>query len=430
MVDYKSLLVKNITQDCKVVIYFYHRYDPVCFISSSSKYVFPGSSYLHRCEDDFKFKIQTIHRKFKYIVVSTRKWVRDTNFTISNRTMVVESYLDDYQLEKTLYIRKLNVSKETLLNEGRNLYEILNLDFREIRKLDRDQQDQEIRRWYSDTVGELGDNEMAHEVKAAYEILNDHEQRAEYHNTADYTEGYLSIARWRSIFWPECKTNEQIWRYRKRMALFVMSLGIGIGGVASGTLAAACLGGSSQSIMTTINRKSIGKGRDCKDWAKSFGIGFMAGAITGGTNKVAAFGRSASVASTGGAVFSLAADAEKKFVDGVDVTLQEAVRHSLNGAIIDGATATTVEAVSVGFTGMTANFSPTNTAEQLAPSLWDRTSLKSLEKIIKLGFTYIGSDAELGTVAEFKDERLNDEQENRPMIEHVTDRGKQFVEKV
>ncbi|CAC5410689.1 dnaJ [Mytilus coruscus] len=429
MVEYKSVLVKNNTNDCKAAIYFYHRYDPVCFISSSSKLLSPGSSYLHRCEDNFKFKIQTIYKTSKNIVVGTRKWVRDTHFNISGSTMVVESNLDDHTLEKTICIRKINVSKETSLGEGRNLYEILKLDFKEIRKLDKDKQDQEIkkayhkeiRRWHSDTAGELGDNEMAHEVIAAYEILKDRERRAEYHNKADYTEGWLSKARWRSIFWPECETKEQIWRYRKRMALFLMSLGIGFGGVASGTLVAASLGGSVQSFMRTINCKSIEKGCDFEDWAKSLGIGFIAGAITGATgaeitNGVSAIGRNAGLASGGGAVFSLAADAEKKFVDGVDVSFKQVFGHAVAGAIVGGVTATAVGAV--------ANVSSTNIAGPFAPSLRDGISL---EKFTKYAVTNKGSEAVLGTVTGFVEERLDDEQENRPIGEHVTDRGKQFV---
>lgn len=429
MVEYKSVLVKNTTTDCKAVIYFYHRYDPFCFLSSSSKNLSPGTSYLHRCEDDFKFKIQTVNQTSKNKVVGTRKWVRDTHFNIYGSTMVVESNLSDHTLEKTICIRKINVSKETSLDEGRNLYEILKLDFKEIRKLDKDTQDQEIkkayhkeiRRWHSDTAGELGDNEMAHEVIAAYEILKDRERRAEYHNKADYTEGWLSKSRWRSIFWPECETKEQIWRYRKRMALILMSLGIGIGGVASGTWVAACMGCSVQSLMRTINCKSIEKGCDFKDWAKSAGIGFVAGAITGAagadiTNGVSAIGSSAGLASGGGAVFSLAADAEKKFVDNIDVSLKQVLGHAVTGAIVGGVTATAVGAV--------ANVSSTNIAGPFAPSL--RESI-SLEKFTKYALTNKGSEAVLGTITGFVEERLDDEQENRPIGEHAKDRGKQFV---
>lgn len=156
---------------------------------------------------------------------------------------------------------------------------------------------------------------MAHEVIAAYEILKDHVRRAEYHSKADYTEGWLSKDRWRSIFLPKCETEEQIWNYRRRLFLFLLALGIGVGGFASGPLWTACLGGSYQSIMRTINRKNIEKGCDCKDWAKSLGSVFIVRAITGATgaeitNGVAAICRNAGLASGGGAVFSLAADTE------------------------------------------------------------------------------------------------------------------------
>lgn len=146
MVEYKSVLVKNNTEVWDVAIYFYHRFDPVCFLSSSSKLLSPGSSYLHRRQNEFKFKIQTIYQKQKNVVVCARKWVQDTHFNISDGTTVDESNLDDHQLEKTICIRKLNVIKETSLDEGKNLYEILKLDFEKIRTLDQNKQDEEIKK--------------------------------------------------------------------------------------------------------------------------------------------------------------------------------------------------------------------------------------------------------------------------------------------
>lgn len=119
MVEYKSVLVKNNTKEWDVAKYFYHRYDPVCSLSSSSKLLSPRSSYLHRRENKFKFKIQTIYLKQKNVVVCARKWVQDTHFNISDGTTVDESNLDDHQLEKTICTRKLNVTKRTSLDEGK-----------------------------------------------------------------------------------------------------------------------------------------------------------------------------------------------------------------------------------------------------------------------------------------------------------------------
>ncbi|CAG2198850.1 unnamed protein product [Mytilus edulis] len=282
-------------------------------------------------------------------------------------------------------IRKINVSKETSSDEGRNLYEILKLDFKEIRKLDKEKQDQEIRtayhreirRWHSDTAGELGDDEMAHEVIAAYEILTNHERRAEYHNKADYTEGGFQKLGGDQFCGPNVRLRNKY----------------------GGPLGAACLGGSMQSLMRSINRKSIEKGCNIEDWAKSLGIGFVAGAITGATsaeitNGVTAIGRNAVIASGGGAV-----------------TWKQAFGHAVTGAAVGGVTATAVGAVS--------NVSSTNVVGPFAPRLRDGISL---EKFTKYSLTNKGSESVLGTITGFVEERLDGEQENRPIGEHVMDR--------
>ncbi|CAG2184836.1 unnamed protein product [Mytilus edulis] len=250
---------------------------------------------------------------------------------------------------------------------------------------------------------------MILEVLAAYEVLKNHDGRAEYNNKADYTKGCLSTDRWRAIFWPECKTEEQILRYRKRMVMLLMSLGIGIGGVVSGTLMAACLGGCFQSSFRITNGQSIEKGCDFKDWAKGLSIGLVAGAIT---------------APGGGVVFFLANDAEKKYVDGVDVTLTQAVGHAIAGACIWGINVAVVGEVAAGYTGMYANVYSTEIAGQLAPSL---LSGISSEVYIDLSLTNKVSESVLGTVAGLIEERLDDKQKNRPISEHVTHHGQQFI---
>lgn len=270
---------------------------------------------------------------------------------------------------------------------------------------------------------------MILEVLAAYEVLKNHDGRAEYNNKADYTKGWLSTDRWRAIFWPECKTEEQIWRYRKRMVMLLMSLGIGIGGVVSGTLMAACLGGCFQSSFRITNGQSIKKGCDFKDWAKGLSIGLVAGAITGVmcaeiTNGISDTGTWAVLAPGGGVVFFLANDAEKKYVDGVDVTLTQAVGHAIAGACIWGINVAVVGEVAAGYTGMYANVYSTEIAGQLAPSL---LSGISSEVYIDLSLTNKVSESVLGTVAGLIEERLDDKQKNRPISEHVTHHGQQFI---
>lgn len=356
MVDYKSILIKNITSNCRTTLFIYSEYDPVCFLSSLSKILLPGESYLHRSEDGFKFKIKTKFDKSSKTVVAVRKYIKDLHFTICNAEEVKEIDLEDNALDKTLCIRKLNVSKEASLDQGRNLYEILKLNFEEIRKLDKNKQDEEIkkafhkeiRRWHKDIAGELGDNDMAHEVLVANDILQNREKRAEYHNRVDYSKGWLSMSRWKSIFFTECETEEQKQQYRRRLwmmlasALLVVAgsaLSIATAGAAApvvgvcGALGAGCVGGGVQSFLRSINRKSIEEGCDVKDYFKSLGLGFLAGAVAGGagvgildgivgigsaaitvssTSIEQFIAASASSAAVGVVAFSLAADAEKK----------------------------------------------------------------------------------------------------------------------
>lgn len=461
MVDYKSILIKNITSNCRTTLFIYSKYDPVCFLSTLSKILLPGESYLHRSEDGFKFKIKTKSNKSSKTVVDVRKYIKDLHFTICNEEEVREIDLEDNALDKTLCIRKLNVLKEASLDQGLNLYEILKLNFGEIRKLKKkEEQDKEIkkafhreiRRWHTDIAGELGDNDMAHEVLVAYDILRNHEKRAEYHNKADYSKGWLSKSRWKSIFFTEYATPEQEQRYKRRLLMMLASAVFVIAGSTltfctagaaapvvgiCGALGAGCLGGGVQSFLRTINRKSIEEGCDVKDYLKSFGLGFVAGAVAGGAgvgilDGIVGIGSaaitvssttveqfiavSASSAAVGGIAFSLAADADKKIVDGIDVTWKQFVYHALVGAIIGGITGSAVGAVSGAAAGWTVEVSSTNT-EVVLVSGGRRFGL-SLAKSVAKGVINKISVSFLEDLAGYAEEIADDERENRPAGEH------------
>lgn len=467
MADCKSVLVKNISQECHATLYVYSRHDPLCWISSSSKIVSPGASYLYRYENEFKFEIKGIvNKKKKISLVNVRKWVKDTHIAILDSETVKESDLQHHEQEKTICIRKLNVEKEVSLDCGRNLYEILKLDFAVVKKLDKDKQDKEIkkafhreiRRWHTDRAGELGDDEMAHEVIVAYDILSDREKRAEYHNKANYSKGWLSTSRWKSIFWSEYESKDQKQNYRKRLAMMAMSVGVGVGGLAltvltaglaapvvvgvCGALGAGCLGGGVQSAIRTVSRKSIEKGCDVKDYAKSFGLGFVAGAVTGGagvgisagiagigsaathvsaTTVTELIGMGSSTAAIGGMAFSLAADSEKKFVDGVDVTWKQFVGHAAVGAVIGAATGSAVGAVSGAVAGLSAEISSTNIEGKLVPGM--RRYGVMLAKGLSKSVTNKSTECVLESVTQFVEERIRDDLENRPVSEHILESG-------
>lgn len=88
----------------------------------------------------------------------------------------------------------------------------------------------------------------------------------------------------------------------------------------------------------------------------------------------------------------------------------------MTGAIIGGVTATAVGEVSAGCNGSLAG--------QLAPSL---SKTIPVGKYCKLVLTNKGSESVLGAVAGVIKERLDDEQANRPMREHVKNLRKQLV---
>jgi len=83
---------------------------------------------------------------------------------------------------------------------GRNLYNILRLDMKQVRATPKEKQDEEIRtafirelRLWHPEFNDDGDEVIVREVIMAYDILQDREKRARYHNMADYDSGWLSV---------------------------------------------------------------------------------------------------------------------------------------------------------------------------------------------------------------------------------------------
>lgn len=373
MAEYKCILVKNNTAESRVTLFIYSKNDPVCFLSTSSKMLMPGEAYLHRSADGFKFRLRSCFDKKMKTVVDVREWTKDTFIAITNNEDVKESDLTDHEFETTVCIRKLNIEAST--DKGRDLYRILELNSEDVRKLEKGKQDEvikkafhkQIRRWHTDIVGTLGDIGMAHEVIVAYDILRDPERRADYHNSVDYSKGVLSKAKWNSILFTECATTEQKCRYKERLAMMAISIGAIYGGVlltvmtagiasptvlaVCGTFGKGCVGGGVRSLSRIMKRESIEEGCDCKNYVKSFALGFVAGSIHGGASILSkgTTGRSvvqaarltckqqigmavaseASVAATS----SLAVDAKKKFVDGVDLTRKQVLSNVAWGVV-------------------------------------------------------------------------------------------------
>lgn len=361
--EYKSVLIVNDSADAHLTIYLYPRWDVICWLSLESKILKPGEKYLYRSKKRFQFKIVARFQddRRSNTILETQKWDGDKLFKITGTTSptVTEEALTD-QVEKRICLRKVQRSKE--LNRtrgGRNFYDILGLDIKKVREMSKEQQAKAIRKgyltqmhiWHPDRNG--GDEEIAKEILFAYETLQNEEKRASYHNLTDYDEGWLSLRRYKAMFKPECVTEEQRKAYRKRMALFAISALFIIGGtvltsltpglaapalvICGGVSGGGFVGAGLQSLQHTLKAESVVDGCSVKDWIGKAGIGFVAGAVTGGaavgiTARLTGIGSAAmesaavttaqyvgSGATTGAVgemASSLAADAGRRFVEG------------------------------------------------------------------------------------------------------------------
>ena len=295
----------------------------------------------------------------------------------------------------------------------------------------------------------------------AHEVLLDDEMRARYHNEADYDKGWLSPSRWRAIFNPERFTVEQKKTYEKRMKMFALSLGITIGGIVltavtaglaapavvtvGGVLGSAMIGAGLQSLQHTVNEKSVVTEEcDTTKWLVKDGIGFVLGAViglaaVGITAGVAGLGKSAmestavkmgqyikigaGTGAAGGAVSSVASDAGRKFVDGEEVTLKQAVCHVALSAFIGAVAGTAGGAITKAFvsgetSATTANIK-VEVGEQIAILTGARRLVKVLAKNIPRALTKSGTEAVMQTAGQFVVERLDDSVENQSLGQHL-----------
>ena len=210
----------NETNDSFVTLYIYPSRGPLCWLSSLSKIIYPGDKYLYRSEGFFKFEIKAKDGKKMKTLKSKRMWEKGTYFLVTGSKSdpkVEEKDLSEYPQERQLLVRRQNMENEISVDCGRNLYEILQLNMKEVRGKTLEEQNEmikkayhrEIRRWHPDRNQEVVDDHICKEIIVAYDILRDPEKRARYNNETDYNNGWLSASRWKSIFRPECHTEKQ-----------------------------------------------------------------------------------------------------------------------------------------------------------------------------------------------------------------------------
>ena len=467
--QYKSLLIVNESKDASITLYLYSSGDFLYLISFSSKIILPGQKYLYRSKDSFKFElVARFEDKPKQTLLKPKTWDADKLLKVTEDLCLTEGKLEDFPSEKRVCLRKLQRDKELNTTSGKqNQYAILELDMDQIRQMPREEQKEaiekgfreQIKRWHPDK--NFGDEDNAKEIIIAHEILSDDEMRARYHNEADYDKGWLSPSRWRAIFNPERFTVEQKKTYEKRMIMFALSLGIAIGGIVltavtaglaapavvtvGGVLGSAMIGAGLQSLQHTVNEKYVVTEEcDTTKWLVKEGIGFVLGAViglaaVGITAGVAGLGKramesaavkmgqymkiGAGTGAAGGAVSSVASDAGRKFVDGEEVTLKQAVcRVALSasiGAVAGTAGGAITKALVSGETSATTANIKVEVGEQIAILTGARRLVKVLAKNIPQALTKSGTEAVMQTASQFVEEHLDDSVENQSLGQHL-----------
>ena len=467
--QYKSLLIVNESKDASITLYIYASWDFVCWMSFRSKIIPPGEKYLHRSKDSFKFKlVARFEDKPKQTLLKPKTWYADKLLKVTEDLRLKEGKLEDFPSEKRVCLRKLQRDKKIKTTSGkRNLYAILGLDMDQIRHMPREEQREaiekgfrkQIKRWHPDK--NFGNEDEAKEVIMAWVVLLDDEKRARYHNEADYHKGWLSISKWRAIFNPERFTIVQKKAYNKRIKMFAVSLGTGIVGIvliavtaglaapvvvaAGGVLGSALAGAGLQSLQHTMNGKSVVT-EECgtKQWLLKAGIGFVSGAAIGGatvgiTAGVAGLGNSviksaalkmgqsirigAGTGSVGGAVSSIASDVGRKFVDGEEVTLKQAICHVTFGASIGAAAGIAGGAFSKASVAGRTSAATANLEAEVGEQIAVRTGAKSignaLAKKVPGALIRGGAEVVLGTTVQICEERLDDSVENQSLVQHL-----------
>ena len=367
LVRYKSLLVKNDAR-CQVTIKFYHNWDVACMISHASNVIMPGTTFAcsHKkgCRIELIARFESDREKGKKVLSKPQAWASDQSIRITDNLDIEMNTLTSEEKESCL--RKKSREEELAsLEGGCNLYNILRLNMKEVRAMEKKEQDEEIKKAFHREIkmwhrycNPDGDDDIAREVIMAYEILGNREKRARYNNMADYDSGWLSMRRFKAIFFPECETMAQRLAWIKRMGLLALTVGITVSGILAVVLTAGfsspfivpvALGGV-RALASIMSREAVLDGCSVKKWLLSTGIEYLIAFIPGGAaiglaalegtiiSAVEVIGIRTAVASGSTMVAALVEDAKKKFVDGKDVTFKQALGHAIfQGAVAAGA---------------------------------------------------------------------------------------------
>ena len=300
--EYKAILVKNEATNATVFLDVFSEWDPICWMAIQKKSIEPRKKYFHRDKDSFKYKIRILDKKDPEnkkteTIYPVTEWKEDKLISVIRKSDGFDCNVEDlseYPEERQICIRRKNMEDETSFEDGRNLYAILKLVMKEVRKHPLEEQDKIIIKAYRkqmlifhpDRNPDSADSHICQEIVMAYSILGDHEKRAKYHDLTDYSGGWLSKSRWKAIFKPEAHgSNER----KKRIGLLAFNSVMFAGGIAisifTGGLALPALisikllassflvGGAIAGARKVISYDTIQNGVDVKKCAKNFAIG-------------------------------------------------------------------------------------------------------------------------------------------------------------
>ena len=236
-------MVKN-DADCEVTIKFYHNWDVTCMISHASDVIMPGTTFsrCHKkgCRIELIARFESDNKKGKKVLLKPQAWASDQSIRITDNLDVETNSLTSEEKESCLGKNNREEELASLEAGGCNLYDILRLNMKEVRAMEKKEQGEEIEKafhrqikiWHRDCNSD-GDDDIVRKVIMAYEILGNREKRARYNNMADYDSGWLPKRLFKAIFFPECETIGQRLAWIKRMALLALTVGIRGGGILS-----------------------------------------------------------------------------------------------------------------------------------------------------------------------------------------------------
>ena len=438
----KSLVIRNESAKAQVNLNLFTTWDVVCWLPYTSKTIEPNTTFLYSSDKDCKFELvaRLEDKQPKKILLKPQQWIEDRLIRITDSLDIEVDNLAKYPQEKKECIRKMQRDEELESHgEGRNLYNILRLDMGQVRAMSKEEQDKEIRtafirelRIWHPEFNDDGDKGIVREVIMAHDILQDREKRARYHNIADYDSGWLSVKRFKAVFWPECETIEQRLAWIKRMGLLALSAGLTIGGIVGVVLTAGfaspwfvtSIMGGLHSLQQAISKEVIADGCDVKKWLIKTGIGYILAVMPGGTAIGVALLEStalkvgeflvcrAAIGALGGAVPSLIFDASKKFVDGQDITCKQVIGHAAVAATAGAVAAMTGVAVTRAMAGnKTASVSATleGAIGEPAPQ---QSEVRSLAQRSASPLAAKSAKVVIETAADFTEKHLEDSMEN------------------